>query len=259
MILCCTVSLVTSEFQYIVEWNENIQHFNSSPSCGYLAHFLAMASSFFFLPSHLFLPPITPFSSSHHTFFFLPSRLFLSPITPFSSSHHAFFFLPSRLFFLPSHLFLPPITPFSYCCVPVFVIEQSGSILLHFVLSSVPQLSNRPSSSRTSFYNVFLDSGVKHPYFIPSPLITFRAHVLHATISVLLYSLYSSSLYHILQALLTCTDWNMLLVFSVKGMCHLYGTVGKRPFFTLVLSSWSDKCFVNNNPAVMAYKFYLPL
>jgi hypothetical protein len=50
---------------------------------------------------------------------------------------------------------------------------------------------------------VFLDS-----YYMPSPLTTFNAYVSHATISVFLYSLYSSSLHHILQALLTCTGWN---------------------------------------------------
>ena len=77
--------------------------------------------------------------------------------------------------------------------MPVFGIEQSGSILLPFVLSSVPWLSDGPSSSTTSFYNVFLDSGVKHPYYMPSPLLTFNAHVSHGTISVFLYSLYSSS------------------------------------------------------------------
>jgi len=47
--------------------------------------------------------------------------------------------------------------------------------------------------------------------------------------------------------------------FSVEGMHHLYGTVGKHPCFILVLSSWSDKCFVSDNPVVMACKFYLPL
>jgi len=72
--------------------------------------------------------------------------------------------------------------------MPVFGIEQSGSIVLRFVLSSVLRLSNGPSSSRTSFYNVFLDSGVKHPYYMPSPLITFNAHVTCYHISVFIYS-----------------------------------------------------------------------
>lgn len=173
MILCCTVSLVTSEFQYIVEWNENIQHLNYS-----------------------------------------------SPLWTFGS------FFGSGLL-----CFLPPITPFSYCCMPIFGIEQSGSILLHFVLSSVPRLSNGPSSSRTSFYNVFLDSGVTHPYYMPSPLVTFNAHVTHATISVLLCSLYSSSLYHLLQTLLTYTCFSMLLNHFCQTNASFVWHCGKTSMF----------------------------
>jgi hypothetical protein len=91
---------------------------------------------------------------------------------------------------------------------------------------------------------------------MPSLLITFNAHVSHATISVFLYSLYSSSLYHILQALLTCTGFSMLLNFlSKESIICVALWEGKCPCFTLVLSSWSDKCFVYSNPGVMADSF----
>ena len=128
MSLCCIVSLVASEFQYIVEWNENLQHLNSSSlSYGHLAHFLAMAFSVFFLPSSLFLIAACQF-------------LALSNLAASVCS-------------LSYHLFLD---------CPL----------------------NRPSSSRTSFNNVFLDSDAKHLHYMPSLLRTFNAHVTWYHISV---------------------------------------------------------------------------
>ena len=112
MLLCCTVSLVTSEFQYIVEWNENIQHLNSPPSCGHSAHFLAMAFSVFFLPSHLFLIAACQFlvlSSLAASFCALSCHLFFgSPMGLLPPGHHStmcFWILVSNILTIcPAHL-----------------------------------------------------------------------------------------------------------------------------------------------------------
>lgn len=80
----------------------------------------------------------------------------------------------SASFLAKASCFVRPVTHTSWCCNPLFCIEQSYSFLPHFIFTSIPWLSSRPPSSETTFQNFFCNFVVEHPCNTYSPLSSFN-------------------------------------------------------------------------------------
>lgn len=132
------------------------------------------------------------------------------------------------LFFMAKVCFLPPETHVLLLCTSFG--NWLIGIILHFVFSSIPWLSSRPSSTETCKMHsgsLFLD------ILTTCPTLFNLLSSMYVTKFVSSYSLYSSPLYYILHMPLTFTG----------------------PYLTPPQSKWSEKWLVKNNSADMTDMF----